>query len=76
MLKKIIMALFIMTTTAMADFNLIVPQKPSEIMTIPPVTRSRSKNVDRQADFTCIIDQSKCQIIHASVYRVATIKKK
>ena len=29
MLKKIITALFIMTTTAMADYNLIVPQKPS-----------------------------------------------
>ena len=29
MLKKIITALVIMTTTAMADYNLIVPQKPS-----------------------------------------------
>ena len=29
MLKKIILALFLMTTTAMADYNLIVPQKPS-----------------------------------------------
>jgi hypothetical protein len=29
MLKKIIMALIIMTTAAMADYNLIVPQKPS-----------------------------------------------
>ena len=29
MLKKIITALFIMTTTALADYNLIVPQKPS-----------------------------------------------
>ncbi len=29
MLKKTILALLIMTTTAMADYNLIVPQKPS-----------------------------------------------
>ena len=29
MLKKTIIALFLMTTTAMADYNLIVPQKPS-----------------------------------------------
>jgi len=29
MLKKTIIALFIMTTTALADYNLIVPQKPS-----------------------------------------------
>ena len=29
MLKKTIMALVLMTTTAMADYNLIVPQKPS-----------------------------------------------
>ena len=29
MLKKTIMALFLMTITAMADYNLIVPQKPS-----------------------------------------------
>lgn len=29
MLKKIIIALFLITTTALADYNLIVPQKPS-----------------------------------------------
>jgi len=29
MLKKTIMALVLMTTTALADYNLIVPQKPS-----------------------------------------------
>ena len=29
MLKKMIMALIVMTTAAMADYNLIVPQKPS-----------------------------------------------
>ena len=29
MLKKIIMALLLTTTVAMADYNLIVPQKPS-----------------------------------------------
>ena len=29
MLKKTIIALFLMTTTALADYNLIVPQKPS-----------------------------------------------
>ena len=29
MLKKTLLALLLMTTTAMADYNLIVPQKPS-----------------------------------------------
>jgi len=29
MLKKTIIALLLMTTIAMADYNLIVPQKPS-----------------------------------------------
>ena len=29
MLKKTIIALFLMTTTALAEYNLIVPQKPS-----------------------------------------------
>ena len=29
MLKKTIIALLLMTTTALADYNLIVPQKPS-----------------------------------------------
>ena len=29
MLKKTIMALVLMTTTALADYNLIVPQTPS-----------------------------------------------
>ena len=29
MLKKIIIAMMLMTTTALAEYNLIVPQKPS-----------------------------------------------
>ena len=29
MLKKIIIAMMLMSTTAFADYNLIVPQKPS-----------------------------------------------